>query len=170
MPWVFRYFWFICALFMLINIIIWRRRLAVVVERGRATQAEMDQFTTWASIGLVGGPMLLGIVGVFAGWASPFCSGVMVFTDVPRALVSVITLSGWIGLLWWVWRGNGADFLSRVGPALSQRPAYDKSYSPNVVRLAVTAIVLAAGVGSVVTWRTMPMPPEMGCQTAAIAG
>jgi hypothetical protein len=169
MPWIFQYFWFICAGFMQINILIWKRRLAGVVERGNATQTEMEQFIRWASACLVGGPILLGVIGLMAGWSAPFCSGMLLFTDVPRTLVSVITLSGWIGLLWWVWRGNGADFLSRVAPALGQRPTYDTSYSPRLVRLAVTAIVLLGGVGSVITWRMMPLPPEMGCQVTAVA-
>jgi hypothetical protein len=106
---------------------------------------------------------------VAAGWSSPFCTGVMEFNDVPNALVSLVTLAGWLGILWWIWRGNGADFLSRVGPALGQRPAYDKSYSPAMVRLAVTAMVVVGGVGGVVTWRSMPQMREMACPVAAVA-
>jgi hypothetical protein len=169
MPWIFRYFWFICAAFMLVNIVIWQRRLAVVVEHGNATKPEMDRFIRWVSLCLIGGPLLLGIVGLGAGWSSPLCSGIMSFADMPRATVSMITLSGWAGLLWWVWRGNGADFLARVAPAFRQRPSYDKSYSRSLVRFAVTAMVLVGGVGSVITWRTTPMPPEIGCHVA-VAG
>src|SRR5258705_9013686 len=169
MPWILQYFWFVCAAFMLLNVFIWKRRLAVVVERGNATKAEMDQFIRWASLGLVGGPVLLGVIGLVAGWSSPFCAGIMQFTDVSRTLVSLLTLGSWIALLWWVWRGNGADFLARVAPALGQRPAYDTSYSPRTVRLIVTAIVLIGGAGSVLSWRTMPMPPEMGFRVAVSA-
>lgn len=170
MPWVFRYFWFFGALIMLINILVWRRRLQKVVEKGRATQGELRQFTKWTCILLIGGPILLGLIGVLAGWSSPFCSGIMQFTDLPSASVSLITLAGWLGLLWWIWRGNGADFLARVGPALGQRPAYDQSYSPSVVRLTVTAMVVVAGVGSALTWRTMPAARELGCPATAVAG
>jgi hypothetical protein len=130
----------------------------------------MKQFTTWACICLVGGPILLGLVGVVAGWSSPLCSGIMRFSDVPSTLVSLITFAGWLGFLWWVWRGNGADFLSRVAPALAQRPAYDKSYSPSMVRLAVTAMFVVGGVGSVLAWRTVPVTPEMRCPVTAVAG
>jgi hypothetical protein len=170
MPWIFQYFWFICAGFMLINILVWRQRLAGAVERGILTKTEMAQFIRWASGILVGGSILLGVIGAIAGWSSPFCAGIMLFTDVPRTLVSLITLSGWLGLLWWVWRGNGADFLSRVAPALSQRPAHDTWHSPRLVRLAVTAMVVFGSVGTVVTWRMMPLPPQMGCQVTAGAG
>jgi hypothetical protein len=170
MPWIFQYFWFICAAFMLINMLVWRRRLAAAAERGILTKTEMEQFILWASAFLVGGPILLGVIGVIAGWSSPFCSGVMVFTDVPRTLVSLITLSGWIGLLWWVWRGNGADFLSRVAPALGQRTTQDASWSPRLVRIAVTAMVVFGGAGTVVTWRTVSLSPQMGCQATAGTG
>lgn len=169
MPWLFRYFWFVAAAAMLINITIWRRRLAVVVQKGNATEAELRQFTMWAAIGLVGGPILLGLVSIAAGWESPFCAGFMRFTDGFSTLVSLITLAGWLALLWWVWRGNGADFLSRVAPALNQRPDYDKTYPPHMVRLFVTVMVVAGGIGTAVMWRTMPALPEMGCHVPPVA-
>lgn len=34
MPWIFRYFWFIAAAFMLANVLLVRRRLDPLVERG----------------------------------------------------------------------------------------------------------------------------------------
>jgi hypothetical protein len=170
MPWIFRYFWFTCAVFMLINVLIWRHRLMMVVERGAATRSEVRQFIRWVGVCLIGGPILLGLVGVMAGWTSPFCAGVMRFTDLPSALVSLISVSGSAVLLWWVWRGNGADFLARVGPALGQRPTHDRTYSPAHVRLVVTAMVLLGGVGSVIMWRTMPLPPELGCPIAISGG
>jgi hypothetical protein len=170
MPWIFRYFWFVCAAFMLVNVLLWSRRLAVVVEQGNATELETSQFVRWIGACLVGGPMLFGIVGILANWSSPFCAGFMQFTDVPRTLVSLTTLSGWLGVLWWIWRGGGADFLARVAPALSQRPVYTKTYSPRIVRLVVTAMVLISSVGSILTWRTMPVLPALACQVAPVAG
>jgi len=169
MPLVLRYFWFFGAGIMLINIIIWRRRLLVVVENDRATPAELRQFTTWACIGLVAGPILLGFVSIIADWSSPFCAGIMQFTDVASSLVSLITLAGWLGLLWWVWRGNGADFLARVAPALGQRPRYDKSYSPSVVRFAVTLMIVVSSVGSILAWRSMPVVPDMSCPIRGVS-
>jgi hypothetical protein len=166
MPWIFEYFWFVCAAFMLINVLVLRRRLATTVARGNATAAETERFVRWAGACLIGGPLTLGVIGLAAGWPSPFCAGVLSFGDVPRSLVSLVTLAGWVLLLWWVWRGDGAAFLSRVGPALSQRPDYDKSYPPHLVRLAVTAMVLVSGVGAIVVSRRMPLPPELGCRVA----
>lgn len=168
MPLIFRYFWFVCAAFMLVNLFIWKRRLSTVVERGVVTQAEVDQFIRGATIGLVEGPILLGIINVYAGWSWPLCSGVLLFTDVPRTLVSVIVLSGWAALLWWVWRRNGADFIARVYSALDPRAASKEAYSPRIVRLAVTAMVLVSSVGAVVTSRTMPVVPGMECPPSTV--
>ena len=54
MPEIFKYFWFICAAVMTINLVIWRRRLATVVARGIATQAEVDTFLRGVTAWLVG--------------------------------------------------------------------------------------------------------------------
>ena len=170
MPFVFRYFWFLCALLMLINVVIWRRRLMVVVARGVATQREMDGFLRWAALGLVGGSILLGLIGLAARWSSPLCAGMLSFADVPRTLVSAVVILGGLALLSWVWRGNGADFLARVGPALGQRPSYDRRYSPAIVRAVVTLLILGSGLGSTIMWRTMPIPAELGCPSIAVAG
>jgi hypothetical protein len=169
-PWIFQYFWFVCAAIMLLNILTWKRRLAGVVERGNATQAEVDHFIRWARVYLVGGPIAFGVIALVADWPSPFCSGIMVFDDVSHTLVSLLTLSGWIGFLWWIWRRDGAEFLARVAPALGTRPNYDARYSPRLVRMAITAIVLLGGVGSVIVWRTMPTLPNVGCQLSGTVG
>lgn len=50
MPLIFKYFWFIGAAFMFANIVMWRRRMLVAVERGRATRAEVDRFVVWLMI------------------------------------------------------------------------------------------------------------------------
>jgi uncharacterized membrane protein len=47
MPIIFRYFWFIGAAVMLANVLIWRRRLMAVVDRGVVTRTEVDRFITW---------------------------------------------------------------------------------------------------------------------------
>jgi hypothetical protein len=145
MPLVLRYFWFLSAAFMLVFIVGLQRRLLAVVDRGIATKPEIDQFIRWVSLWLVGGSVLFGLIGLAAKWPSPFCIGMLSFVDVPRTLVSLVVLSLYVAPLWWVWRGNGADFLARVGPALSERPSYDRAYSPAFVRTLVTVLVLGGG-------------------------
>lgn len=170
MPLIFRYFWFFLAAAMVVNIVVWQRRLSGVVERGVATKVEIARAITWAAVCLVGGPIFMGIVGLIADWSSPFCSGVLSFADVPRSLVSAFMLSSWAAALWWVWRGNGADFLSRVGPALGQRPSYDRTYPPGLVRIAVTLIVLGSAIGGTITSRAMPVSPALACPVSVAAG
>jgi hypothetical protein len=167
MPPFIRYFWFLAALVLLINVPIWRRRLAEVVARDGLTQEEADRFIRWAAFWIGVPSLILGVIGLLAGWPSPLCAGVLSFADLPRAAVSSVALIVWIALLWWVWRGGGAEFLARVGPALSKRPSNDKNYSPAQVRMALTALVLLSSVGSAVMSRWMPMPPEVVCPVAS---
>lgn len=166
MPAILRFFWFLCAAFMTINIVIWRGRLATLVGQGTATQAEADRFVRWATVGLVGVPVLLGIIGLAAGWPSPFCAGILMFDSIPRLLTSLIYLTSWLALLHWVWRGNGAEFLARVGPALGKHASYGKTYSPMTVRAYVTIVLIISSAGGVVAFRSMPLPPDMGCTAA----
>jgi hypothetical protein len=56
---IFRFFWFLCAAFMAVNVVIWRRRMATLVGQGAATQAEVDRFLRLALAWLVGGPIVL---------------------------------------------------------------------------------------------------------------
>ena len=120
MPWIFKYFWFACAVFMLVNVAPARARLAPLVDRGVATKREVNQFLLFLAGWLVAGPLILGAIGLAAGWSSPFCAGVMQFGSGPQILASLATLALWASVLWWVWRGVGADFLSRAGPALAR--------------------------------------------------
>ena len=102
-----------------------------------------------------------------AHWSSPFCAGYFEFGTVPQAATSLVMIGGWVALLLWIWRGNGATLIARVGPALSARPA--DSYSPRLVRLTITAMVLVSAVGSAFTWRTIPDAPGLACSVSTAA-
>lgn len=167
---IFKYFWFLCAAFMAINLVIWRRRLATVVARGIATQAEVDTFFRGVAAWVVGSALALGVISLVAGWTSPFCAGVLAFDTVPRCLTSVVIVAAWCALLWWVWRGSGADFLARVGPALGNRPSYDRTYSPTIVRAFVTLLVVVSAVGSSIAAQNVPMSATPGCTLPTTAG
>ena len=160
---IFRYFWILVAGVMLLNITIWRKRLAPLIDRGTVTKAEVDRFVKWAGVWLVGGPIVVGLTALAAGWSTPFCAGILLFDDVPRATWEALASRNPCALLWWVWRANGADFLARVGPALTQRSTSARQFSPALVRLAVTAFVLISGFGGAIAWRTMPRSPELEC-------
>ena len=163
MPLIFRYFWFIAAVVMLANILIWRQRSETAVSSGLLSREQFNRFIRWASVWLVGLPLLLGAIGLAAGWASPFCAGMISFTDLPRTLCSLAMLFASASLLWWIWSGNGADVISRVLPALNARGAKPRSHSPQQVRLVLTAAVIISAVVTPIIWRTMPLPPEASC-------
>jgi hypothetical protein len=166
MPLIFRYFWFIGAAFMLVNIIIWRRHLSGLIERGVISRDEVDHLTRWAIGWLVASPCVLGLIALAAHWSSPFCAGYLDFNTAPQAATSLVMIGGWIAILLWIWRGNGATLIARVGPALSARPAV-AAYSPRIVRLAITAMVLVSAVGGAFSWRAMPDTPGLACPASA---
>lgn len=153
---IFRYFWFLCAALMIVNIILWRRRLALLVTRGSVTPEEAEHFVRGATFGLVTPFLLLGTISLWAGWSDPLCAGVFSFRDAPSAATSLVILGTWAVLLAWVWLGRGADILGRIGPILSNHPLYNHTYSPLAVRVAVTAVILAAGIGSTIAWQQRP--------------
>ena len=169
MVWLFRYFWFIAAAAMLRNVPIWRRQLSSLVARGVLTRAEAERFMRGAALWLVGAPLALGLIALAAGWSGPFCGGILSFEDAPSAATSVVVLASWAALLWWVWIGRGAEFLGRVGPALANRPRHDRAYSPRVVRIALTTLVLWSGLGAALAWRRLPPQSSRGCAVPAIS-
>ena len=158
MPFPFRYFWFICAAIMLVNVVMMRGRMRPLVERGTVTEQEVAGFLKGAAIFLVLPCIVLGIIGVAAGWTDPFCAGMLSFDGTARTAVSLVLLLMWGAALWWVWLGNGAELLGRVAPALSNHPRYDRRYPPRLVQAFVTGIVLVSAIGSAVMWRTMKLP------------
>lgn len=165
MPEIFRYFWFLCAAVMTVNIIIWRIRLAGAIERDMIAREEADRFTRLGALWLVGSSCAFGLIGLAAGWSSPFCAGFLSFDSVPQAVTAILMIALWSCSLWWVWRGKGAEFLARVGPMLNARQS-SSALSPRMVRLGVTAVVLASAAGSAISWRVVPADPAMTCPKA----
>ncbi|MGH7624213.1 MAG: hypothetical protein ACREOJ_02725 [Gemmatimonadaceae bacterium] len=162
-PIFFKYFWFICAAFMVVNVSIWRRRLVAAADRGLATRTETDRFIRWVAAWGVGGPLVAGGVSLAAGWTSPYCAGILEFDTAPRTLVSLVTVAASAALLWWVWRGTGADFLARVAPAFRPPSTQDTQYSPQRVRAFLTAVGLSGLIGSAIAWRMGPFLSQMDC-------
>lgn len=150
-----RFFWFIFAVVMGINVFFWRRRLLIAVDHGRATRAEVDSFVRWLGTWFVGGGIALGVTELAAGWSSPFCAAVAPPGSIPHVVISVIEAAAWVMLLLWVWRGKGADFLARVAPALERSPNYEKTYPPQYVRAFVTILVVAILASRIAAERTM---------------
>ena len=163
MPWIFRYFWFLAAAFMTLNVVFVRGRLTPLVERGPVTRSEVDRFALWLAAWFVVGPLVFGAIGLAAGWSSPFCGGMMEFGSGAQIALSIANVLIWASVLWWIWRGTGAEFMSRAGPALGRQPDYDRRYSPRMVRIVGTAVILLASLGALISWRVMPPAPELAC-------
>ena len=169
-PDVFKYFWFLCAAFMAVNVAIWRRRLLVTVERGRATREEVEAFIRWTGLCVVGGPIALGLSELAAGWSSPFCLFTARANSVPVVTFVIMMVAGWAILLHWVWRGSGADFLGRIGSALRRGPDYEKVYAPSRVRTCVTISVIICMLSPLLWWVMPSTPVPEGCPIAQGTG
>jgi len=85
-------------------------------------------------------------------------------------VTSLVFVASWVSLLFWIWRGRGAEFLARVGPALTSHPSSDRTYSPGLVRAFITMLVVISAVGAGVAWRSMPVSPDMACATVGSSG
>lgn len=170
MPVISRNFWFLFAAFMLVVIVIWRRRLTTLVGQGAITKAELQRVARLAAVWLVVVPCILGIIAVAAGWSSPACSGTLAFDDPARAMTSAIELLTWVALLWWVWRSNGADLLARIGPALWRGNLQGATYAPQKIRLVITLLVFVSAIGPYVTGRATPAELGQACSATTVAG
>ena len=166
MPLVFRYFWLLFAGFSLVNVFIWRRRLTPLAERGVVSRDEVAGFLRGATIWLVGGSLVAGSISLWAGWPSPFCAGMLSFADLPSTLMAVLLIMSWVALLWWVWKGNGADFLSRALPELDRKPPRFRP-TPGMIRFVVTVTTAISAIATPIAWRMIPADPAMGCPAPA---
>lgn len=155
---LFKYLWFVLAAFMLVNVMLWRRSLRKLVDAGTITEQELHAYIRGAVLWIVFPAVLLGAISLAAGWSDPFCAGAFSFDGPARAAASSVILTVWGALLWWMWIGNGAEVLGRIGPALSNRPRYDRRYPPRLVRLAVTGWVVVSGAGYAIGSRQMDIP------------
>jgi len=164
---IFRYFWFIALGVMLLNVAMMRPRMNRLVELGRVTQDEAAEFIRGTAFAFGIPCVALGLIGLWAQWPSPMCAGVLSFRDPPSTATALVILAIWALLLRWVWIGSGAELLGRVGPALMNPPNWERTYSPTLVRWAVTIIVFLAAVGGAVAYRTMP--PDLGCAVPSAA-
>jgi len=169
-PEIMRYFWFFAAAIMALNVGFWRRRLLVAVDRGKATRAEVDSFLLWVGAWLVGAPIALGVSGLAAGWSSPTCLLGASASSPPMVTLAIVSVAGAAILLRWVWRGNGADFLARVGAAFQQRPDYDKVYAPASVRVYITFVVVLLVLSPVTTLVMPTSSAPDGCPVARTTG
>ena len=164
---IFRYFWFIGAAVMLINVALMRPRVTRLVELGRLTQDEADEFMRGAALAFGVPCVAFGLIGLWARWPSPLCAGILSFRDPPSTATAVVVLAIWALLLRWIWIGSGAVLLSRVGPALMNPPNWERTYSPTLVRWFITVVVLVAAIGGTIAYRATP--PDLRCAVPSAA-
>jgi hypothetical protein len=157
---ILRHFWLLFLVVMLINVAIWRTRLAALVSAGRASEDEVDGFIRGLVIAVVGFALASEAIVLAAGWPNPLCIYSEPLTS-PGVVASFgVTLVLWAALMWWVWRGQGADLLARLGPALMRPPMRPAAYTPRQVRLAVSIVMAFAVIALVIGLQMQPPMPS----------
>ena len=164
---LFRYFWFICAGVVFLNTAIWRGRVNKLLSQGRISEDERDSFVRAIVFGLGVPCLALGVIALWARYPNPSCVRIPSFHDKASAASSLVVIAMWAAILRWVWIGPGADLLSRIGPVLLNLPMWSTTYSPRIVRLVVTALVLIAAVGGAASSQS---PPDPRCSPPSAAG
>jgi hypothetical protein len=148
-----RYFWLFFIVVMLVNVAIWRHRLRQLEALGGVSRAEADRFLRGAAVAIVAFGLASELVLALSGWPQPQCVLTGPLTTPATLATAAVNLVAWALLLRWVWVGQGAQTLARVGPALfTQGRVTKREYSVAVVRAAVTGFVALSFIGGVV-WR-----------------
>jgi hypothetical protein len=148
---VFRYFWLLFIAVMLVNAAIWRHRLRQLEALGGVSRVEADRFLRGAVIAVVAFALASEVILALSGWPEPQCLVSGPLTAPATLATAAVTLVAWTLLLWWVWVGQGAQTLARVGPAIFSRGRVTKrEYSASLVRAVVTGIVVMSLIGSVI--------------------
>lgn len=150
-PSIFRYFWLLFIAVMLVNAAIWRRRLRQLEALGGISRAEADRFLRGAVIAIVTFALASELILALTGWPDLQCLVSGPLTTTPALATAAISVAAYALLLWWVWVGQGAQTLARVGPAVFTRGQVTRrQYSTSIVRAVVTGIVVLSFVGGIV--------------------
>ena len=143
---LFRWFWILVLAVIVINGVIYRKRLRRLEEEGGITPAESSRLLRILGIGLVGMCLGLWAIQLAAGWESPLCVHDRPLGD-PFVLASLaLTAVGWAALLAWIFSFGGAELVSRASPALG-RHAPGSAWSIRAVRIGAVLIVVAGLAG-----------------------
>lgn len=146
-PTILRHFWLLFVAVMVVNVVIWRRRLRELEAAGRTTREEADRFLRGALIVFVGFGLLNEVLMIAVGPDNFFCVPAVSTSPLFLVVLAQGALTSGL-LLWWVWRGGGADTLARLGPALASRGRIrERPYSPRVVRALITLWAVGGWVG-----------------------
>jgi cytochrome bd-type quinol oxidase subunit 2 len=167
-PGVLGFFWLLAAAAMLVNVVVAHLRTRVLVQTGQVSEAERRAFSRGAAIALVGFCLLLQVIVWLTGESRIECLAAFPPNTPASWASSLVTAVAWIVLVWWIWRGAGAERLAYFGPALIGLRIRRTPYSPVQVRRVVTAIVLLAILGGAVASYVVPPPSDCGRGRSAV--
>ena len=145
------------GLVMLVNLAIGRVRMRGLIAAGALSQVKANRFCVNAAVALAVTSGVFEALTVLTGLPT-HCQ--LLLPMAHRSLWPFYGLTVLAGgaLLYWVWRRGGDQTLAAVAPAFVRGIAQDKKYTPQQVRVGLTAILVLAWGGFIAMRLTMPMP------------
>ena len=149
------YLWPLTLAVVLVNVALGYWRSRALVSSGRITEEERTSFS--------GSAVLLSSVYCLFQWSiqaashtpDPLC--LLAFPPHGRFAVAswLVAVSTLALVLRWLWRGDGADLLARLGPAYL-RGSINRQLTARQVRLVLTAVLLVSVGGNIIFQLTAP--------------
>jgi hypothetical protein len=143
---VFRWFWGVALVVMLVNGLVYRARLRRLEAAGGITAAESGRLLRILGLGLAALILGLWAIQLDAGWPSPLCMYARPLADPHVQAALAVTAAEWVALLAWIFAFGGAQLVSRASPGLG-RAFPGSAWSPGVVKGFAVLVVAASMAG-----------------------
>ena len=156
---VLTYPWVFIGAVLLLNVPLGYWRAGSLVAADRISEDERRRFAAGAGIAIAAYALAATAIQAASGVGNFFCLLALPPRTAWGALFWALQAAMTVALLWWVWRGRGAEVLARNGPAYTRGPVMRKEYTPEKVRLWVALLVAVSTVGGVA--QLAFLPPEV---------
>lgn len=166
---IFRHFWLLFPAIVWVNVAIAWRRVPERAAAGHGAPDEARRFLLQLGGAITALALALEALVLLAGWPSLTCLTDPAARGPAQAAGLAITVTSWVALLAWVWRGGGAERLARHGPLFARQFRADRTYSTGMVRLVVSLMVVGGAMSLALQSRpgVVPPAPPFGCALPA---
>jgi hypothetical protein len=136
------FFWFFSAAFWFAVLRLARSNPAPGLWTDRPSESEINRFRNRVAAYFCAPQLLLGLIQITHPHSTPFSRQHFSFNDSYWLLNSLVEISCWGALLWWLWFRNGHITLGRFAPTYNLPPKLKS------IRWVLTALSLF----SLVSW------------------
>jgi len=144
---VLTYPWVFIGAVLLLNVPIGYWRAGSLVAADRISEDERRRFAAGVGLTIAGYALAATAIQAASGIENFFCLLALPPRTVWGTLFWALQAAVTVALLWWVWRGRGAEVLARNGPAYTRGSVTRTEYTPEKVRLWVALLVAVSTLG-----------------------